>query len=58
MGAIYLLTSLATTSAGAKSMAQMEVGVRPPFTFNLGGAITLVGPSPAFVSPKYPITSR
>jgi len=52
MGAIYLLTSLAVTRTGAKSMAQMEVGVRPPFTFNLGGAITLAGPSPAFVSPN------
>jgi hypothetical protein len=52
MGAIYLLTSLAETRTGAKSMAQMEVGVRPPFTFNLGGAITLAGPSPAFVSPN------
>ena len=52
MGTIYLLTSLAVTRTGAKSMAQMEVGVRPPFTFNIGGAITLAGPSPAFVSPN------
>ena len=44
MGQVYLLTSLGVTSTGAKSMAQMEVGIRPPFTFNLGGAVTLAGP--------------
>ena len=33
-------------------MAQMEAAVRPPFVFNLGGAITLAGPSPNFVSPN------
>ena len=52
MGAVYLLTSFAQTRSGSKSMAQMEAGVRPPFTMNIGGAITLAGPSPAFISPN------
>lgn len=54
MGQIYLLTSFAMTKNGSKSMAQMETGSRPPFTFNIGGAITLAGPEPAadFVSPN------
>jgi hypothetical protein len=52
MGRVYLLTSMAVTKTGAKSMAQMEAGVRPPFMFNLGGAITLAGPLPNFVSPN------
>jgi hypothetical protein len=52
MGAVYLLTSFAQTKSGSKSMAQMEAGVRPPFTMNIGGAITLAGPSPAFISPN------
>ena len=61
-GQIYMLTSLAVTNAGTstaitstqgtRSMAQMEAAVRPPFIFNLGGAITLAGPSPNFVSPN------
>ena len=46
MGRVYLLTALAVTKSGAKSMAQMEVGVRPPFNLNLPGAITLAGPEP------------
>lgn len=46
MGRVYLLTSMAVTKSGAKSMAQMEVGVRPPFNLNLPGAITLAGPEP------------
>src|SRR5215469_7602078 len=46
MGRVYLLTSMAVTRSGAKSMAQMEVGVRPPFNLNLPGAITLAGPEP------------
>lgn len=46
MGNVYLLTSMAVTKNGAKSMAQMEVGVRPPFNLNLGGALTLPGPEP------------
>jgi hypothetical protein len=35
-------------------MAQMETGARPPFTFNIGGAITLAGPEPVadFTSPN------
>ena len=33
-------------------MAQMEAGIRPPFALNIGGAITLAGPSPGFVSPN------
>jgi|KBSMisStandDraft_5_1062788.scaffolds.fasta_scaffold01849_6 hypothetical protein len=44
MGPVYMLTSLAVTKAGARSMAQMEAGVRPPFTFNIGGPLTLGGP--------------
>ena len=54
MGQVYLLTSFAMTKTGSKSMAQMETGARPPFTFNIGGAITLVGNEPAadFVSPN------
>jgi hypothetical protein len=52
MGAVYLLTSFAQTKSGSKSMAQMEAGIRPPFTMNIGGAITLAGPSPAFISPN------
>jgi hypothetical protein len=54
MGQVYLLTSFAMTKTGSKSMAQMETGARPPFTFNLGGAITLPGTEPAadFVSPN------
>ncbi len=52
MGQLYLLTSFAMTKTGSKSMAQMETGARPPFTLNMGGAITLAGPEPAadFVS--------
>lgn len=46
MGRVYLLTSMAVTKSGAKSMAQMEVGVRPPFNLNLPGAVTLPGPEP------------
>jgi hypothetical protein len=54
MGQIYVVTSFAMTRTGSKSMAQMETGARPPFTFNLGGAITLPGTEPAanFVSPN------
>jgi hypothetical protein len=54
MGQVYLLTAFAMTRNGSKSMAQMETGARPPFTFNLGGAITLPGAEPAanFVSPN------
>jgi hypothetical protein len=53
-GQIYLLTAMAMTRNGSKSMAQMETGARPPFYLNIGGAITLAGPEPAadFVSPN------
>jgi len=46
MGQVYLLTSFAMTKTGSKSMAQMEAGARPPFAFNIGGAITLAGADP------------
>ncbi len=49
-GQVYMLTSLAVTKSGTKSMAQMEAAVRPPFVFNLGGAVTLAGPSPNVVA--------
>jgi len=54
MGQVYMLTSMAVTRTGTKSMAQMEAAARPPFDFNLGGAITLAGPEPAgdFTSPN------
>jgi hypothetical protein len=52
MGAVYLVTAFGMTKSGSKSMAQMEAAIRPPFTFNLGGAVTLAGPSPAFISPN------
>lgn len=61
-GQVFMLTSLAmanagtsvaiTNKSGTRSMAQMEAAVRPPFIFNLGGAITLAGPSPNFVFPN------
>jgi hypothetical protein len=44
MGPVYMLTSFAVTRTGAKSMAQMEAGIRPPFNFNIGGPLTLAGP--------------
>lgn len=54
MGQIYMLTSMAVTKTGTKAMAQMEAAARPPFNFNLGGAITLAGPEPTndFTSPN------
>lgn len=53
-GSVYLLTALAVTrnGSGARALAQMEVGVRPPWKFKLGGALTLAGPSPTFGSPN------
>ncbi|HYH00348.1 MAG TPA: hypothetical protein VD837_14540 [Terriglobales bacterium] len=52
-GRVYLLTAMAETPSGAKAMAQMEVGVTyEDFSFNLGGALTLAGPSPAFGTPN------
>jgi hypothetical protein len=47
MGAVYMLTSMAATKTGAKTMSQMEVGIRPPFSLNIGGAITLAGIEPS-----------
>ena len=52
MGAVYLLTSMAATKTGAKTMSQMEVGIRPPFSLNLGGAITLAGIEPSSTCSK------
>ena len=52
-GAVYLLTAMAQTQTGARAMAQMEVGVNyDHFSLNLGGALTLAGPSPAFGTPN------
>lgn len=53
-GATYMLTALAVTrnGNGARAVAQMEAGVRPPWHFKLGGALTLAGPSPTFGSPN------
>jgi Tfp pilus assembly protein PilX len=52
-GATYLLTALAQTSTGARDMVQMEVGVTyDHFSLNLGGALTLAGPSPTFGTPN------
>jgi len=51
-GAVYLLTSLAVMPSGARAMAQMEAGVTyNQFTLGLGGALTLIGPNPAFGTP-------
>src|SRR6185503_9437157 len=44
-GMVYLLTSLAQTASGARSMAQMEVS-SPVLGYATGGALTLDGPSP------------
>jgi hypothetical protein len=44
-GQVYLLTSYAQTSTGARSMLQMEVAT-PVLGFNPGGALTLDGPNP------------
>lgn len=50
-GRVYMLTAMAETLTGAKAMAQMEVGVTYiDFSFNLGGAVTMGGPSPNFTS--------
>ena len=52
MGRVYLLTTLAVTRTGARAMAQMEVGVaHDQFNFGLGGALTLLGPSPGYGTP-------
>jgi hypothetical protein len=44
-GQVWLLTSLATTRTGARSMLQMEVA-SPVLGFGWGGALTLDGPNP------------
>ena len=44
-GKVYLLTSLAQTRTGARTMAQMEVA-SPVVGWNSTGALTLDGPSP------------
>jgi hypothetical protein len=52
-GRVYMLTAMAETLTGAKAMAQMELGVQYiNFSFNLGGALTLGGPSPGFGTPN------
>jgi hypothetical protein len=45
LGAVYLITSLAQTKTGARSMLQMEVA-SPVLGIGGGGALTLDGPSP------------
>jgi hypothetical protein len=44
-GKVWLLTSLAVTSTGARSMVQMEVA-SPVLGWGSGGALTLDGPNP------------
>src|SRR5438132_1871703 len=45
-GKVWLVTSLAQTATGARSMLQMEVA-SPVLGFALGGALTLDGPNPS-----------
>ena len=52
MGKVYMLTSLAVTKTGSRSMAQMEVGITPPSKFQLGGALTLADANPNFGTPN------
>jgi hypothetical protein len=52
LGQVYMLTSMAVTKSGSRSMAQMEVAVTPPWKFQLGGALTLAGPLPYFETPN------
>jgi hypothetical protein len=52
-GRIYLITAMAQTKSGARAMAQMEVAVTyDKYSFSLGGALTLAGPSPVFGTPN------
>ncbi len=44
-GKVYLLTTLAQTRSGARSLTQMEVA-SPVLGFNVTGALTLDGPNP------------
>jgi len=49
---VYLLTSLAVTQSGARAMLQAETAVNyNQFTLGLGGALTLIGPSPVLGTP-------
>ena len=51
-GQVYLLTSLAVTPSGARAILQAETAViYDQFTLGLGGALTLIGPTPAFGTP-------
>jgi hypothetical protein len=52
LGQVYTLTSLALTRNGSRSMSQQEVAVTPPWSFQLGGALTLAGPTPSFGTPN------
>lgn len=52
LGQVYTLTSLARTRNGSRAMAQAEIAVTPPNTFQLGGALTLAGASPSFGTPN------
>lgn len=52
LGPVYMLTSMAVTKSGSKSMAQMEVAVVPPSKFGLGGALTIGGSSPTWATPN------
>ncbi|HEX6805324.1 MAG TPA: hypothetical protein VF133_16720 [Terriglobales bacterium] len=52
MGPVYMLTSLAVTKSGSRSMVQMETAVTPPYKFELGGALTITGPTPTFSTPN------
>jgi hypothetical protein len=52
-GQVYLLTSLAVTQSGARAMLQAETAVNyNQFTLGLGGALTLIGPTPVFGTPN------
>jgi hypothetical protein len=52
-GQVYLLTALAVTPTGARAMMQMETAANyTQFTLGLGGALTLIGPNPAFGTPN------
>ena len=52
MGRVYLLTAMAVTPSLSRAMAQMEVGVSTvQYNFGLGGALTLIGPSPGYGTP-------
>lgn len=50
-GKVYLLTTLAQTRSGARSLTQMEAST-PVLGFNVTGALTLDGPTPSI--PAFP----